>query len=209
MDEEMIRYMKMVGEARRSGVPVEASKRLNALFVAAGEEYYGSIFKWDAFLIPGPLQLKDYHYTVAPKVEPTASEQRLDTGWRFKTERREALEGRSDQLKIQFLVGETALFQLRRESEALCREQIRYLRNFAERPGWEIRVLAESIPAGQSNFEIYDPGESLFGGPPFLYIETFDSSWCIYDPDRIAGYHDFRKYRWKRAIRIEDYGNDD
>lgn len=208
LSEEISEYMKGVARSRRSGTTIEANARLNALFVALAEEYYGDVFKWDPHLIPGPLQTERYHFTVIPKTEPTASEARLRSGWEFKSQRRKAIRSRIDNPAFQFLIGEAAMIQLRRQSEELYEEEVAYLREWADRPGAEIRILTEPVRTGEGNFDIYKPGESKLAGPPFVYTEGHDSSWCIDDLDRIASYDDFRKTKWKLAIRIEDYGDD-
>jgi transcriptional regulator with XRE-family HTH domain len=208
LSEEISEYMKAVARARKSGMPIEANARLNALFVALAEEYYGDVFKWDPHLVPGPLQSERYHFVVVPKTEPTASVERLGSGWTFKSERRETIRLRIDDPSFQFLIGEAAMIQLRRESAELEQEQLAYLREWAARPGVEIRILTEPVRSGEGMFEIYKPGGSKLAGPPFVYTEGHDSSWCIDDPDRIARYDDFRKTKWKLAIRIEDYGDD-
>jgi transcriptional regulator with XRE-family HTH domain len=208
LSEEISDYMKAVARARKNGATIEATARLNALFVALAEEYYGVVFKWDPHLVPGPLQTERFHFIVVPKTEPTASESRLLSGWKFKCERCKAIRSRIDNPIFQFLIGEAAMIQLRRESEELYQEQLAYLREWAEHPGVEIRILTEPVRSGEGMFSIYEPGKSKLAGPPFVYTEGHDSSWCIDDPDRIARYDDFRKTKWKLAIRIEDYGDD-
>ncbi|GAB3644541.1 Scr1 family TA system antitoxin-like transcriptional regulator [Glycomyces tarimensis] len=208
MSNEIAMYMRKVAKARKNGHPIEADMRFNALFIALAEEYSGDIFKWDATLIPGPLQTEAYHYTVVRLAEQATDEQ-LNRGWAFKTQRRKALEARKDNPQIKFLLGETAMLQLRQVSEQLYREQTAYLTECAERPGWEIQILTEPVPGREGTFEIYKPGGSELSCPSFVYIEVHDSSWCIDDPVRIESYDEFRKKRWHRAIRIEDYRYDD
>lgn len=208
LDDEVVNYMLMVARARRNGTPIEADMRYNALLLALGEEHAGDIFKWDALLIPGPLQTRNYHYTVAREAEP-GTDQWVDSGWNFKMARRSAIEGRSDRPKLQFLIGEMALLLLRQKSTQLYREQIDLLRKYSKRPGLRIRILASAVRANQSNFEIYRPGDSRLVGPPFVYTEGHDWSRCITDPAQFGSYDDFRKARWKQAIRIEDSRYDD
>lgn len=205
MSDELIMYMQQVAKARKQGLPIEADMRYNALFISLAEEYCGYIFKWDSNLIPGPLQIKAYHYTVARKTNPEATDQDVDDAWDFKTERRIAVEVRIDEPQLQFLIGEGALLQLRQESEELYREQLAYLKECARHPGWDIRILPGPVSASQGNFDIYKPGNSERACPPFVYTEGFDSSWCIDEPERVASYDDFRKKWWNVAIRIEDY----
>jgi transcriptional regulator with XRE-family HTH domain len=208
MDTELIGYMKRVAKARKKKQPIEADARLNALFIALAEQYYGYVFKWDPFLIPGPLQTERYHFTMAPKAEPTATPERLANGWGFKSERREGIRARTDEPIFHFLIGEVPMIQLRRESEELYQEELAYLREWASLPGFEIRILTQPVRTGEGNFDIYKPGGSRLGGPPFVYTESHDSSRCIDDPNRFESYDVFRTTKWKLAIGIEDYGDD-
>ncbi|MFG3341687.1 Scr1 family TA system antitoxin-like transcriptional regulator [Glycomyces sp. NPDC048151] len=209
ISDEIADYMVQVAVARRKGHAIEAGTRFNALFIALAEAHYGFIFKFDSSMIPGPLQLQEYHYIVVRLAEPLATEQFIDGGWEFKDERQRAIEARTDRPTIQFLIGETALHQLREISENLYQDQIAHLRRWARRPGVFIRILRGPVPAQRSNFSIYTEGGSELAGPPIAYTETIDSSWVIDGSVRIAGYDDFRKALWKKAIRIEVYPDDD
>jgi len=209
MTDEMAGYMKKVAVARKMGLSIEADPRFNALFISLAEEYCGCIFKFDALIIPGPLQTKRYHYVVMKLAEPTASKERLDQGWAFKLERAEGLEERTDRPTIHFVIGEAALIHLRQISEELYQEQMAHLRKWAKRPGVSIRILRGPVYAKQSNFEIYQPGDNELACPEFVYTERIDASWLIDDSARFASYHETRKMLWKRAIRIEVYHDDD
>ncbi|GAA2147627.1 Scr1 family TA system antitoxin-like transcriptional regulator [Glycomyces algeriensis] len=209
MDDESAGYMRMVAAARKRGEPIQADTRFNALFISLAEQYSGFIFKFDALVIPGPLQLHGYHYDVVRLAEPFATSAWLDNGWKFKETRQRALKERVDRPTIQFLIGESALLQLRQVSEELYQGQMAHLRNWAKRPGVSIRILRGPVLAKRSNFEIYEPGDNDLACPPFVYTESVDSSWCIDDPSRIPSYDDLRKKLWKMAIRIEVYHDDD
>lgn len=209
MDEESAGYMRMVATARKQGVAIEADMRYNALFLALSEEYSCIIFKWDALLIPGPLQLRDFHYTVVRRTAPEATDKEIDGGWKFKKERAETLESRTDRPTMNFLIGEAALLFLRKISENLYQAQMAHLGKWAQKPGVSIRILEGPVPAHEGSFSIYEPGESTLACPPFVYTEIADSSWCINEPARIASYDDIRKTLWNRAIRIEDYDDGD
>lgn len=208
MDDESAGYMKMVATARKRGEPIEADTRFNALFIALAEGYCGFIYKFDALIIPGPLQIEEYHYEVL-RVAEQANKAALDRGWAFKEERAEALSLRADKPTIHFLIHEAALLILRQFSERLYQQQMAHLRKWAKRPGLSIRVLRDPLLARRSNFSIYKPGDSELACPPFVYTEGIDSSWCIDDPSRIGSYDDLRKKLWKMAIRIEVYHDDD
>ena len=209
LSDEIREYMKAVAKARRAGVPVEADMRFNALFLALLEEFAGFIFKFDALLIPGPLQLWRYHFEVVRRADPDAVAESNDSGWPFKEERAKVLEGRTDKPTMHFLIGETALLQLRRISEELYQDQMAHLRRWAKRRGVLIRILSEPVPARLSSFEIYKEDGSLLSCPPIAYTEIADSSYLINDLDRIASYDNLRKKLWKKAIRIEVYNDDD
>jgi transcriptional regulator with XRE-family HTH domain len=210
IDDEIAGYMTKVAAARKKrGNAIEADTRFNALFLALAEEYCGFIFKFDALIIPGPLQLQEYHYIVVRQAEPLATEEFIDGGWDFKDARRATLESRTDRPTMQFLIGEAALLQLRLISEELYESQLAHLRRWARKPGVSIRVLPGPVLAQRSNFDIYMPAQSKLACPPFVYTEILDSSWCINDDNRIASYDEVRKKLWKMAIRIEDYRDDD
>jgi len=208
MDDESAGYMKMVAVARKKGEPIEADARFNALFIALAEGYCGYVFKFDALIMPGPLQTRNYHYTVMRLAEPAASRDRLDKGWEFKEQRAQALQDRTDKPAIMFLIGGSALLQLRETSEELFQEQVTHLRKWSRRPGVSIRILRAPVYARYGNFDIYKPGDNDAACPPFVYTESIDSSWCIDDPSRIGSYDDLRKKLWKMAIRIEVYHDD-
>jgi transcriptional regulator with XRE-family HTH domain len=209
LSDEIREYMKAVGKARRSGLPIEADMRFNALFMALAEEYAGYIFKFDAMLIPGPLQKKKYHYVVVRQSEPLATDEWIDGGWDFKEERAQNIEGRADHPTMHFLIGETALLQLWLISEELYHDQMAHLRRWAKKRGVSIRILRGPVAPRLGSFDIYMEGGNPLACPPLVYTEIADSSWLINDPVRIAGYDDIRKILWKKAIRIEDYHDDD
>lgn len=208
-DEEKAAYMVKAAGGREEWEALEADQRYNALYIALAERFYGEIFKFDALMIPGPLQLQGYHYIVVRMADPLASDEFTDGGWDFKEERQGAIEARTDQPVMRFLIGETALIQLRMISEELYQNQLRHLRRWARKPGVFIRILRGPVLAQRSNFDIYQPGKSMFAGPAIAYSEIADSSWLIDDPNRIAGYDDICKKLWKLGIRIEVYNDDD
>jgi DNA-binding XRE family transcriptional regulator len=208
MTDEEADYMKKVAASRKKGEPIEADKRFNALFIALAEEYCCEIFKFDALIISGPLQLQEYHYKVLRIAQPEASDAEVDKGWHFKEERARALQARTDKPTLHFLIGEAALFHLWQISEELYREQLDHLRQWAKRPGVSIRILRGPVYAREGNFSIYKPGDNDLACPPFVYTEGLHSSWCIDDLGRIAVYDEVRKKLWKRAIRIEVYHHD-
>jgi len=206
--DEVRDYMKAVAKARRAGVPVEADTRFNALFLALLEEFAGFIFKFDAMMIPGPLQKREYHFRVVRPADPFALAESKDNGWPFKEERAEILEGRIDKPTMHFLIGETALLQLRQISEDLYQDQMAHLRKWAKRRGVSIRILREPVLARLSSFEIYMEGGNPLACPTLVYTEIPDSSYLINDLSRIASYDELRKKLWKMAIRIEVYQDD-
>ena len=208
LSEEISDYMKSVARARRNGVPIEADMRFNALFLALAEVYSGYIFKFDALLIPGPLQTEEYHYTVV-RIAEDATDEQLNRGWPFKLERAAALEARADEPTVQFLIGEAALLQLRAISKRQYQDQMAHLRRWARKPPVEIRILRGPVPVRHGSFSIYMPGHNSLACPPFVYTEVADSSWCIDDVDRVASYDEVRKKLWNRAIGIEVHDDDD
>ncbi|MEU5870576.1 Scr1 family TA system antitoxin-like transcriptional regulator [Glycomyces sp. NPDC047369] len=209
-DKEMAEYMVKAADARAENwEALEADRRFNALYISMAERFYGEIFKFDALMIPGPLQLQRYHYVVVRKSEPVGSDTWIDGGWVFKEERQEGIEARTDRPMMQCLIGETALIQLRAIDEELYQEQMAHLSRWAKKPGVLIRILPGPVPARISAFDIYKRGKSTLAGPSVAYTEIADSSWLIDDLTRIASYDGIRKILWKQAIRIEVYNDDD
>ncbi|MEU6247781.1 Scr1 family TA system antitoxin-like transcriptional regulator [Glycomyces sp. NPDC047010] len=208
-DEEMAEYMVKASDARaEEWEALEADQRFNALYISLAERFYGEIFKFDALMIPGILQLQGYHYLVVRLAEPLANDEFMDGGWDFKEMRIEDIGARTDRPQIQILIGETALLQLRMMDEELYQEQLAHMRRLAKKPGILIRVLRGPVLAQRSNFSIYSVGNSKLAGPDIAYAEIADSSWLIDDPNRIASYDEIRKILWKQAIRIEVYNDD-
>jgi transcriptional regulator with XRE-family HTH domain len=207
-DEEKAKYMARAALGRKEGEALEADQRFNALYIALAERFYGFIFKFDALMIPGLLQCQRYHYIVARQAEP-GTDDWVNAGWEFKDERQLAVESRTDRPVMHFLIGETALLQLRMISEELYQEQMAYLRRWARKRGVLIRILRGPVLAQRSNFGLYLPEKFPLAGPSIAYTEIADSSWLIDDPTRIKGYDGMRKMLWKKAIRIEVYNDDD
>ncbi|PRY57382.1 Scr1 family TA system antitoxin-like transcriptional regulator [Glycomyces artemisiae] len=209
-DAELAEYMVKAADARaEEWEALEANPRFNALYIALAERFYGEIFKFDALMIPGILQLQGYHYLVVRLAEPLANDDFIDGGWDFKESRIADIQARTDRPQMQFLIGETALIQLRMIDEELYQEQMAHLRRWAKKPGVLIRILRGPVLAQRSNIEIYHVGKSKLAGPDIAYSEIADSSWLIDDPKRIASYDGLRKILWKQAIRIEVYNDDD
>ncbi|THV41210.1 Scr1 family TA system antitoxin-like transcriptional regulator [Glycomyces buryatensis] len=210
ISDEIAGYMRQVAEARKNPEKaIEADMRFNALFLALAEEYSCDIFKFDALIIPGPLQIGEYHDDVVRAIDPKATNKNLEDGWEFKLERAAALAARGDRPTIHFLIGEAALLMLRQVSKEIYRKQMAHLRRWAKKPGVSIRILRAPVSGRLANFDIYLSGKNQAACPPFVYTEIADSSWCIDDPTRIARYDEIRKMLWKMATRIEDYHDDD
>jgi transcriptional regulator with XRE-family HTH domain len=203
LSDEIRDYMKAVAKARRVGTSVEADMRFNALFLALAEEHAGYIFKFNALIIPAPLQDRDYHFGPVRKIQLDATDEAVEEGWAFKDERAIALQSRIanrvGRPTAHFLIGEAALLLLRNCSEELYQQQMARLRWWAKRPGISIRILRDAVPARMSSFDIYKEGGNPLACPPIVYTEIADSSWLIDDIDRLASYDDIRKMLWKMA----------
>lgn len=82
------------------------------------------------------------------------------------------------------------------------------MRAVAELPSVEIRIVTGLHPAIGGSFDIYRPNGAAFGGPPFVYTEVWDNSWCIEEADRIERYDHYWQILWAKSISLREYLDD-
>ncbi|WP_158630292.1 helix-turn-helix domain-containing protein [Glycomyces terrestris] len=182
---------------------IELTPRENALCLALAELHYGSIWKWEPLILPGITQVRAYQEQILKVVEEL-TEQLSRFGWTFKKERQSELKQRRTKYRMSILIGSSVFFHLKDMELADRREQVEYLRECNAREGWEIRVMhsASTLPGP---FEVYVPGDSPTAGPPFVYTEIHDLSWCIEERDRVQAYHELIKKNWKHATPLKEF----
>jgi transcriptional regulator with XRE-family HTH domain len=182
---------------------IELTPRENALCLALAELHYGSIWRWAPLVLPGIVQIRAYQEQILKIVEEV-TDQLSQFGWNFKNERQSELKQRLTPYRMSIIIGDSALYHLREMELVDRREQIEYLRECNAREGWELRVMDSASTLG-SAFEVYVPGDSPTAGPPFIYTEIHDLSWCIEELDRVREYHERIKKNWKRATPLEEF----
>ncbi|WP_100445936.1 Scr1 family TA system antitoxin-like transcriptional regulator [Glycomyces xiaoerkulensis] len=200
--DEIAEFMETI--AREGSSPnMEAHPRYNALGLAKAELHYNSIWKWEPLILPGIVQTRHYNSLVVQQAEGTTDEQ-AQFGWNFKQQRQNAIMLRPTEYRMTVIIGDSAVRHLTAMPERERREQVDYLRECNSRPGWEIRIMNQHSDLG-GPFEVYVSSQSTTAGPPFVYVQIHDLSWCIEERDRVKGYHDRVKTNWPRATELEVY----
>lgn len=201
-------YLKIIAPLKGDEPPIEADGRFNALYLSLCEQYMGEIFEWAPTLFPGPLQTRKLHDGLARIASADPTQEFMDSGWTFKSEREQVLVGRTDRPKIQILIGSAAFMFLSEAPRDVQVEQLDFLTAHDKRAGWDIRVLAEPWGNDMSTFSRYEPGNpGRFpdAGPPVVYTELAHSSWVIQEASKIAVYDKWRHLKWPRSIRLKEY----
>lgn len=206
LDDEMKEYMIAIA---RNGAEQNfpADRRFNALCLQMAERFHGEIRKWETLFIPGIAQTRDYHFHLVGRSREYTAEQ-LNRGWAFKKERFEALLARGDRPRVVLFISENAIMNLRFVSEDSRREQLDRLLELNAVPNWEIRIVSALHPERGGSFEIYQPTKAQFGGPPFVYTDVWDTSWCIEDPDRIGRYDELWQILLGKSITLKEHLDD-
>lgn len=205
-DEEAMLYMQQVVRNKKADLRVlEADARFNALMLAKGELHYREIFKWEPQVLPGVVQTREFHFQVLQPVEGTTDEV-ANFGWDFKERRVRGILNRTDEYKMNILIGEAALLWLRGMPSEGHLAQLEHLRECNGRPGWEIRIMDKPQLLG-GNFEVFTPNGSATAGPPFVFNQVRDRSWCVEELNRVKLYHESIKPNWLRATPLEEYLN--
>ena len=203
-DEEAMLYMQQVVRNKKADLRVlEADARFNALMLAKGELHYREIYSWEPLIFHGVVQTEEFHFDVLQPVEGITDEV-AKFGWDFKQRRARDLLSRTDEYKMNILIGEGAFLWLRELTAEGRRAQLERLREFNDRPCWELRVMVKPHLLG-GNFGLYLPNGNTTAGPPFVFNQVRDRSWCLEEPKRVKLYHEAIKPDWLRAIPLEEY----
>ncbi|SDK68789.1 Helix-turn-helix [Glycomyces sambucus] len=181
---------------------IELTPRENALCLALAELHYGSIWKWEPLFVPGIAQTRAYNKLVQQAEGTSDIEAQFDE--RFKEERKRELARRSTPYRMSVICSDLALLHLKVLEAEERREQVEYLRECNAREGWELRVMATPSNLG-GPFSVYVPDASPTAGPPFVYTQIHDLSWCIEELGRVRAYHERIKKNWKRATPLEEF----
>jgi DNA-binding XRE family transcriptional regulator len=206
LDDELRDYMIDIArnEAQQN---FQTDRRFNALCLQMGELFMGEVCKWAPLFLPGLVQTRAYHFTILRLAEGSTLEQ-LNRGWAFKDERIKALLARTDNPRVVILISEVALWNLRFLSEEDRQEQLDRLRELDALPNWKIHIVPALHPEAGGAFDLYRPAKAEFGGPPFVYTEVWDDSWCIEETKRIERYDGLWKILLRNSIALKEYLND-
>lgn len=202
MGEEMTEFLAVIARERKS-LNLETHPRYNALGLAKAELHYGSIWKWEPLILPGIVQTRAYNTQVLQPAEETTDEQ-AEIGADFKERRQEEVKGRTTPYRMSIVIGANAFYDMKVMEREDRREQVEALREWNAMPDWEIRVMNRPSDLG-GPFDVYVPGRSRTAGPPFVYAQIQDRSWCIEELKRVEGYHGRIKRNWTRGDDLEAF----
>jgi transcriptional regulator with XRE-family HTH domain len=203
LSDELKMYLKMILENRDSTL-LQADARLHALALAKAELHSGIIFKYESHLIPGPLQTRDYHFLYTQKGEGT-SDQAAGEGWTFKYGRQVGIRKRKKKPKIQYLIGDSAIYGLRDLPRKVALEQVQKMLKEDELSNVEIRVIKSFHPGRSTPFSVYKPGTSDTAPPIFVFSEILHGSWCIEDDALVPMYDDAGQAMWQLGIPLKEF----
>ena len=125
--------------------------------------------------IPGLLQTPEYLRAVQD-AQPTLPPDHAEAVCLLRTRRQELLFGRSRPPRMVFLIGRSSLDYLNGLPEVRG-GQLSRLRQIADLPGVEIRVIVGLHAAMAGSFNVLTPGT----GPSFAYVDSIDG--CRYIED--------------------------
>ena len=147
------------------------------------------IWTYEAEFVPGLLQTADYCRAVSSVSSPDVDEEEVDRRVDFRLARQKFLD-RATPPQLNVVVNEAVLLR-RVGGTAVMREQLRHLREMADRPNIVVEVLpfsAGAHPAMTSPFTmLHFPAD---GGEPTILVEV--DSGALY-PDRPS---DHERYTW-------------
>lgn len=206
LNSEAKRYLLMVLENKDSQ-RLEADARFHALTLAKAEQHSGIIFKYEPHLVPGPLQTREYYFQVTESARQPGDPAAV-RGWNFKHNRQLGISKRKDRPIFQYLIGDSAIFELRGIPREVAKPQVAKLLEEDSCSNIEIRVMARFHPARSTQFEIFKPGDSPSAPPVFVYSETFHGSWCIEEDSLITMYDEAAPAMWQLGIPLKEFLNE-
>ncbi len=203
-DEEAMLYMQQVVRNKKADLRVlEADARFNMLMLRKGDLHFRQLFKWWPNILPGIVQTRDFHFKALQPLDGTSDEV-AELSWASKMRRVQGILNRTDTFELNIVIGEAAFLWLRAMDPDGRQEQLDFLRECSNRPGWEIRIMPGPDTLG-SGYEIFLPSGSPTAGPAFVYTEIRDRSWCLEEPKRVKLYHESIKPNWLRATPLEEF----
>ncbi|RRR99609.1 Scr1 family TA system antitoxin-like transcriptional regulator [Glycomyces terrestris] len=207
LDAELKFYLELILEGNDHRV-LEAHPRLHAIALAKAEQNAGIIFKYEPFLIPGPLQTRAYHFLVL-KVAEKLTDLVAEQGWTFKEGRRTLLRAREPGPQIQYLIGDSAIYHLQSLPEAVRRELVSDMLGQDSLANIEIRVINQFHPARSTPIDVYQGGGAEVNLPVFVYSEGFPNrSWCIEEEHLVSLYHEAGQAMWQIGIPLKEFLNE-
>lgn len=129
------------------------------------EERAQTIKSYEALVLTGLLQTEDYARAVIRAAEPEASTEQIERWVEFRMDRQAVL-AKSEPPRLHVIL-EEAILRRPVGGSAVMRAQLRYLLEYRECPGVEVRVLPLSVGAHASPtgtfvlFELADPFPSV------------------------------------------------
>lgn len=173
--------------------------------VAWLEERASALRLYDAILVPGLLQTREYAEAAIRAGEPGESEELIQQGVDFRMRRQRILEG-DEPTEVSALIDESVLRRTNGSSDVL-RGQLRHLAQLARRLNIEVRVIPWDAPLRASlsgTFTIFEPLEPYSA---IAYSETLAGGVYVEDEkvDRfIRTYDELRKiaYDAKQSLRL-------
>lgn len=152
--------------------------------------------------IPGLLQTPEYHRTVQDYLLPVDPDLAA-TFRRLRTRRQEIVFGRDQLPRMQFCIGLAALAFLDAHPE-MKDEQIARLREAAQRPEVDIRVIPGFNAAMLGSFTILTPPVNA-GARPFVYVEYIDGGRYV-EGDVVSRYKAvFDVVCDQQSVELEEY----
>lgn len=203
LSEEIKGYLKIIlgnPDAKR----LEADARFHALTLAKAELHSGVMFKYEPFLVHGPLQTRDYYFLV-PQAAEKLSHSEAVRGWSSRERRKKGIRERKVKPIIHYLMGDSAIYGLRKLPKEVGRELVKELIEQDALPNIEMRVIADYHPARSTACDIFAQGESPTAPPAFVYTEAFHGSWCIEEEDLVARYHEACQAMWLLGIPLKEF----
>lgn len=183
-------------QAHKEGIPSEFP-----LFLEA-EQDAGRIWVLELEYIPGLLQTPEYLRAVQD-AQPTLPAAHAEAVRLLRSRRQELLFGRRQPPEIVFLIGRSSLDYLTTLPEVYS-GQLARLRQIAELPSVEIRVICGLHAAMAGSFNVLTPST----GPPFAYVDSIDGCRYIEDGNVVSLYERTFEHVRSSAITLEEYLND-
>jgi transcriptional regulator with XRE-family HTH domain len=153
--------------------------------------------------IPGLLQTPEYHRTVQAAQLPVDAET-AERSREFRTRRQRNLFGRKELPRMEFMIGRAAIDYTSRHPGVYA-DQLARLREVANMPEAEIRVIADFHAGMLGSFTLITPRQGALGARPFVYIEAADGVRYEESSDVVSLYEQVYPAVNETAILLEEY----